>query len=144
MKIVHVMIGLLLSTACFGNEPTDLSAERIKSLVLAVNEASNRMMMSGSRVSDVDSLFSMYSDDFVYIHDAYGGLYTREHLYENSVKHLNAGRYDSTQGRYKVLNVMTGLNAAAVERLEVESGEVHLSVFEFKDEKVSRVIEYWK
>ncbi|RJG21178.1 hypothetical protein D3872_07215 [Massilia cavernae] len=102
------------------------------------------MMLSGSKESDIDALFSMYADDFVYVHEVYGGLYTREHLYKNSVKNLNAGRFQQTQGRYKVLNILTGLNAAAVERLEVKSGKVHLTVFEFKGDKISKITEYWK
>lgn len=57
---------------------------------------------------------------------------------------MESGQYQLTEGRYEILDVMTGLNAAAVERLEVESGKVHLSVFEFEGSKVSRITEYWK
>lgn len=144
MKRVFVVLGLWLSVACVAGENTDLSAERIKALVSAVNESTNRMMLNGSSVDDVDRLFSLYTDDFVYVHEVYGGVYTREHLYRNAVKNLKAGHYDHTEGRYKILNVMTGLNAAAVERLEVHSGKTHLTVFEFKGEKVAKVIEYWR
>jgi hypothetical protein len=57
---------------------------------------------------------------------------------------LQAGRYKQAAARYKILNIMTGRNAAAVERLETASGKVHLAVFEFKGESVSKVTEYWK
>lgn len=144
MRIVGLLLGLLVSAACHGAEGADLSAERIKTLVAAVNDASNRMMLKGSSVDDVDALFSMYADDFVYVHEAYGGQYPRERLYSNAVNNMKAGRYNMAEGRYKLLNVIAGLNAAAVERLEVRSGKVHLSVFEFKGDKVSKVVEYWK
>jgi hypothetical protein len=144
MKIVVMMMGLLMSAACVGANVGEMPADKIKSLVSAENEASNRMMLSGSKESDVDALFAMYSDDFLYIHEVYGGQYTREHLYKNSVRNLNAGRYKNTEGRYRIMNILTGLNAAAVERLEVKSGKVHLTVFEFKGEKISKITEYWK
>lgn len=86
----------------------------------------------------------MYIDDFVYIHDAYGGLHPRASLYENSLRNMQAGRFNMSTDRYKILNIMTGLNAAAVERLEIKSGQVHLSTFEFKGDKVSKIIEYWR
>ena len=144
MKLIHFLIGILLSSASFASDPGELPADRIRALVYSVNEASNRMMQTGSKVEEIDALFAMYSDDFVYIHEAYGGTYTRQELYDNSVRALNAGRYQLKQDRYRVLNVMSGRNAAAVERLEVKSGKVHLSVFEFKGNKVSKITEYWK
>lgn len=144
MRLAGLMFGILLSTACLAADNVALTDERIKALVAQVNASSNRMMLSGSKVDDIDTLFSMYTNDFVYIHDAYGGTYSRQTLYDNSVSNLNAGRYKMAQDRYKVLNVMTGLNAAAVERLELKSGKVHLSVFEFKGDQVSKITEYWK
>ncbi len=123
MRFVHGVFTVLLAATCMAAEPVELPAERIKSLVVAVTEASNRMMKSGSTVADVDALFSLYSDDFVYIHQAYGGEYSRELLYRNSVKNLNAGRYNNTQDRYRIVNILTGLNAAAIERVEVKSGK---------------------
>lgn len=144
MRFIGLLVGLFMSVACFGSDGVNLPAEQIKVLVSAVNDASNRMMLRGSKVEDVDSLFSMYTDDFVYIHEVYGGLYTREKLYNNAVNNMKAGRYNLAEERYKVLSVMTGLNAAAVERLEVKSGKIHLSVFEFNGDKVSKIVEYWK
>lgn len=46
--------------------------------------------------------------------------------------------------RYKILRILPGFGAAAVERLEVASGKIHLSVFEFEGNKVSKIIEYWE
>lgn len=42
--------------------------------------------------------------------------------------------------------MIIGLNAVAVERQEVHKGVTsnHLTVFEFRADKVSRIIEYWK
>lgn len=144
MKLAALVIGLLLSTDCLANDVASLSEEKIKSLVASVTEASNRMMMNGSKIEDVDAMFAMYTDDFVYIHEVYGGTYTRERLYGNSVRNLKAGRYKFTEARYQLLNVIPGLNAAAVERRETNTGKSHLAVFEFKGEKIAKITEYWK
>lgn len=95
-------------------------------------------------MEDVEALFSLYTDDFTYEHKVYGGVYTREELYNNSSRYLKAGQYQHTQGRYRILNILPGLNAAAVQRLEVESGNIHLAVFEFEGDKVAKIVEYWK
>jgi len=91
----------------------------------------------------VDDLFSLYTDDFVYNHKVNGGTNTKEHLY-NTIKNLKIGRYKGAEGRYSILNVIPGFNAAAVERLEIESGVKHLVMFAFKGLQASKIIEYWK
>ncbi|WP_072427897.1 hypothetical protein [Chitinimonas taiwanensis] len=96
------------------------------------------MMLKEAKPNDIDTLFSMYTDDFVYIHDVYGGLYPRASLYEKSLRNMQAGHFNMSADRCKILNIMTSLNAAAVERLEINSGQVHLSIFELKGDKVPR------
>ncbi len=142
MKMVAL---LLCSGMTMLAQATDgMSSDEINSMVIAVNEAQNKAMMHTASMADVESLFSLYTDDFAYIHEVYGGAYTREHLYRNTAKNVKTGHYKLTVGRYKILRVIAGLNAAAVERLEVASGKVHLSVFEFKGRRVARIVEYWK
>lgn len=131
----------LLSTASLA---TELPAVRIRALVETLNEASNRLMMRGSTAADVDAVFAHYTPDFVYIHEVYGGSYSREQLQRNSIRNLQAGRFQLEQPRYKILQILVGRNAAAVERQEQASGQVHLSVFEFRDDKISKITEYWK
>jgi hypothetical protein len=41
------------------------------------------------------------------------------------------------------VSLLFGYNAVAVER-ESSGGAKHLSVFEFKGEKVSKIVEYWR
>ncbi|MFN4116734.1 MAG: hypothetical protein ACK4F7_09605 [Inhella sp.] len=145
MKIVSIaalaLVGSLLSSAGMA---ADLSAERIRSLVAAANEAGNRMMMRGSTAADVDAVFAHYSPEFEYVHEVYGGRYSREQLLRNSLRNQEAGRFRLEQPRYQIRQILVGLNAAAVERVEQPSGQVHLSVFEFKGDKISKITEYWK
>lgn len=144
MRLLALLASLFLATIACAAEDTSLSEVEIRQLVERVNDAQNRMMMRGSDAADVDALFELYTPDFTYVHEVYGGTYTREELYANSVRYAEAGEYEFTEDRYRILHVLPGLDAAAVQRLESNSGNKHLAVFEFRDGKVSRIIEYWK
>lgn len=128
-----------------GNDDV-LSADALKARVADVTDAQNKAMMRGATVADVDALFSLYTDDFVYIHEAYGGTYTRDRLYGNTVRLLARGVYDKVEPRYTIVSTIPGYNAIAVERQETHKGVTskHLAVFEFREGKVSSIIEYWK
>lgn len=127
-------------------EPLVLSADELKAKVVEITAAQNQVMLQGSSQADVDKLFALYSDDFVYRHDVYGGNYSKDELYANTMRLLAMGKYDKTEPRYRIINQIPGYNAIAVERQEVHKGVVknHLAVFEFRQGKVAKVIEYWK
>lgn len=143
-----LLLWLTMFTAPFVQARNEdvLSADALKARVADVTDAQNKAMMRGATVADVDALFSLYTDDFVYIHEAYGGTYTRERLYGNTVRLLERGVYDKVEPRYAIVSTIPGYNAIAVERQETHKGVTskHLAVFEFRDGKVSRIIEYWK
>ena len=123
-----------------------LTADELQARVVEITDAQNRVMMNGSTVADIDTLFSFYTPDFLYIHEAYGGTYTRDELHANTVRALEAGRYNGSEPRYRVISMIPGHNGIAVEREEVVRGVAkrHLAVFEFRDNRVSRIIEYWR
>lgn len=50
-----------------------LSPEELKAKIVEITTAQNQVMLKDSTQTDVDKLFALYSDDFVYRHDAYGG-----------------------------------------------------------------------
>ena len=122
------------------------SSDELKAKVIEVTDAQNKVMMHGSTVADVDKLFSLYADDFTYIHEAYGGTYTKDELYGNTIRLLERGIYSKTEPRYILVSTIPGHNAIAVERQETHKGTTskHLAVFEFREGKVSKIIEYWK
>lgn len=144
MKGLFIAASLLMCSAVLHANNQELSADEIAKKVAAITQAQNTMMLAGSSKEDIDALFALYSEDFVYVHEVYGGTYSREQLYHNSLNNQQAGRYTLTEPRYQILHVLPGLNAAAVQRRELKSGKVHLTLFEFKGEKVSKVIEYWR
>ena len=123
-----------------------LSSEELKAKVVEITAAQNQVMLKGSTQADVDKLFSLYSDDFVYRHDAYGGNYSKDELYANTLRLLAMGKYDKTEPRYRIISQIPGYNGIAVERQEVHKGVVenHLAVFEFRENKVTKISEYWK
>lgn len=123
-----------------------LTADELQAKVVAITDAQNKVMMRGSTAADVDVLFTLYTPDFIYIHEAYGGAYTRDELHANTLRALEAGRYGGLEPRYRVIAMIPGHNGIAVEREEVSRGiaKRHLAVFEFRDDKVSRIIEYWR
>ena len=123
-----------------------LSADELKAKVVEITAAQNQVMLKGSTPADVYKLFSFYSDDFVYRHDVYGGNYSKEQLYANTLRLLAMGKYTATKPRYRIVTQIPGYNGIAVERQEVHKGVVknHLAVFEFREDKVTKIIEYWK
>lgn len=122
----------------------DLEPAEIEATVAEINEAQNRAMLASSRPEDVERLFERYSPGFVYVHSVYGGSYSREQLKANTLRNMSAGRYKDQQGRYQIRRIIPGLRAAAVERLEVASGKLHLSIFEFEGDKVAKITEHWR
>ncbi|MBD1584578.1 hypothetical protein [Pseudoalteromonas sp. S16_S37] len=144
----HIVWGFLAVFSLMGqaSEMESLSTAQLQERVKAINTLQNAILMKDSKVSDVDALFANFTDDFQYVHEGYGGNYSRQHLYDNYVKFLKAGEYQYTTARYKIISMIAGYNAVSVERQQEYEGKLenHLSVFEFNGSKVSKIIEYWK
>lgn len=144
-KFLTILSGLMLFSLQAA-EMQVLSAEQLKAKVAEITQAQNKVMLKGSTRADVDQLFALYSDDFVYRHDVYGGNYSKKQLYGNTLRLQALGKYDKTAPRYRILSQLPGYNAVAVERQEVHQGvtQNHLAVFEFRADKVIKISEYWK
>ncbi len=144
-KFLTILSGLMLFSLQAA-ELQVLSAEQLKAKVAEITQAQNKVMLKGSTRADVDQLFALYSDDFVYRHDVYGGNYSKKQLYDNTLRLQALGKYDKTTPRYRILSQLPGYNAVAVERQEVHQGvtQNHLAVFEFRADKVIKISEYWK
>lgn len=127
-------------------DPVSLTAEQLNAKIIEVTNAQNKVMMRGSTLADVDALFALYAPDFTYVHEVYGGTYSRDQLYKNTLRIQGMGRYDLQTPRYRVTATIPGYNGIAVEREESSRGKAqrHLAVFEFKQDKVSKITEYWK
>ena len=146
MRSIFLVLAIFAASFAHATVPPPLSSDELKAKVIEVTDAQNKVMMHGSTAADVDKLFSLYADDFTYIHEAYGGTYTKDELYGNTIRLLERGIYRKTEPRYTLVSTIPGYNGIAVERQETHKGVTskHLAVFEFRDGKVSKIIEYWK
>lgn len=143
---ICVFMTAILTLEASAEEVKILSSQELKNKVHEITLAQNKAIRFDATVADADELFSLFTDDFVYIHEVYGGTYTREKLYGNSIKYIKAGHYTRTDDRYKIVSMIPGHNGVAIERQQTYKGVTknHLAVFEFRGDKVSRIIEYWK
>jgi len=144
MKIIYILIFTFFSIFTYSQEVKNLSPNELKARVVEINKAFNKVFMNDSTMDDVDTLFANYTDDFIYIHDVYGGTYTRDSLYKNTSIRVKERRYKRKTDRYKIVNMIPGYNGIAVERELLDSRKKHLTVFEFRGNKVSKITEYWK
>jgi ketosteroid isomerase-like protein len=139
---------LLLVGNVEADESKNLSMQQMERLVHEVTAAQNRATTRGATLDDVERLFAMYTADFVYEHPGMDDVYTREHLYGNHTRVLRQGqyeKYDPAEYGYRVVDVMYGDNAVAVQRTQDRLGDAppRMAVFEFEDGKVARIREYW-
>jgi ketosteroid isomerase-like protein len=109
-----------------------------------------KIFQVNSTIKDINNTFDLFTDDFEYIHPKYGGIYTREDLYNGYIRNQKNGGYDGKVADIKIINKIIGLNAVVVQKKfvkkkdgEIKDGESEMTLFEFKNGKISRIFEYW-
>ncbi|NDV42405.1 nuclear transport factor 2 family protein [Flagellimonas sediminis] len=125
------------------SDSLDLLVERYYELNIVV-------FQSKSTKGDIDRIFELFTDDFTYVHPQYGGVYSREDLYNGYERNQENGGYDGSIVDVKVENKIVGLDAVAVSRRFVKKendkemdGELQMTFFEFRNGKICRIYEYW-
>lgn len=109
-----------------------------------------KLFQANSTVEHIDNTFELFTEDFTYVHPKYGEVYTREDLHNGYVRNQKNGGYDEKVTDIKILNEIIGLNAVVIQKSFVEKkegkikdGEPKMTLFEFRDGKISRIFEYW-
>lgn len=154
MKILNPLARLFALTTLLltGNVEAEtaenLSRQQMERLAYEVTEAQNKATTRGATLDDVERLYAMYTEDFIYEHPGMDDVYTREHIYRNHTRALGQGqyeKYDPTEYGYRIVDVMPGDNAVAVQRTQARLGDAapRMAVFEFENGKVARIREYW-
>ena len=152
LKIVVSTILLLFfaTSQSIGQDATKAHKDSLNTMVKKYYDLNLKTFQANSTIEDIDGVFEIFTDDFTYVHPKYGGTYTREDLYNGYVRNQKNGRYDGTTINIKVLNKIAGLNAVVVQRMYVEKkddgikdGELKMTLFEFRNGKISRIFEYW-
>lgn len=109
-----------------------------------------KVFQANSTQEDIDNIFDLFTDDFTYVHPNYGGVYTREDLFNGYVRNQKNGGYDGSVVDIKVEKKILGLNAVAVSKRfikkeagKIVEGEAQMALFEFKEGKIFRITEFW-
>ncbi|MEQ8414100.1 MAG: nuclear transport factor 2 family protein [Imperialibacter sp.] len=152
-KAIHFFLSLFMaSVASVANAQNGkLTHEDSLNAVLEKYYQLNlKVFQANSQPEDIDNIFDLFTADFEYIHPHYGGTYTRQDLYEGYQRNQKNGGYDGSVTDIKILNKIVGLNAIAVSKSfvtakegEVTIGEAQMTMFEFRNGKISRIYEYW-
>lgn len=132
-------------------EITEAHKDSIRGVVEQYYSLNLKVYQQNSTRDDIDNLFNLFTDDFVYIHPKYGGEYSRKDIYEGYINNQNNGSYNSSITDVKIKNMIIGLNALVTDRVylrRAESGEPEevdpgMTLFEFKDGKICKIFEYW-
>ncbi len=75
-----------------------------------------KIFRSNATRRNIDSIFSLFTDDFPHVHPAYGGIYSRENLYNGYVRNQNNRANNGEIMEIKIKNKMVGLNVVVVQR----------------------------
>ena len=123
------------------------SLERIVQKYYSLNLTT---FQANSTLEDIDRIFDLFDGDFEYVHPKYGGVYSRDDLYKGYVRNQKKGDYNGEIVDIIIKNKIVGLNLVVVERMylfkndqRTKEGESQVTLFEFKNGKISRIFEYW-
>ncbi len=119
-----------------------LNKEELKVVFDAYQKSYKKLFASGSTIGDIDSLYHFYTQDFVYNHPKYGGNYSRELLYNNTLKYHKKGAYNNSPAR-TITNVIYGLNAVIFEFIEEGSTDKMVTLMKFRKDKIYYIEEFW-
>ncbi|MES2653089.1 MAG: nuclear transport factor 2 family protein [Bacteroidota bacterium] len=149
-KIFILILFLIISVSVNAQEKVITHKDSLNLIVKEYYDLNLKLFQAGSKVEDVNNLFKLFTEDFTYVHPKYGGIYSRENLYNGYIRNQKNGAYNGKIVAIKVDNKITGLNAVVVEKRfvekkgsEIKDGKTEMTLFEFKSGKISRIFEYW-
>lgn len=146
-------ISLILMVSFHQVNAQEATSEHKDSLNAVVDEyyrLNVKVFQAGSTRQDIEEIFSLFTDDFEYVHPKYGGTYSRQVLYDGYVRNQRNGGYDGSVVDIRVISRIVGLNAVVTEKVFVQKeegktveGEQQMTLFEFREGKIARIMEYW-
>lgn len=152
MKLKFIIITLFFSGLHFAQAQQSILTHK-DSLNYALNQyykLNLKVFQQNSTLKDIDNIFELFTDDFIYVHPNYGGVYTREDLYNGYKRNQKNGGYDGSVIDIKIEKIIYGLNAITVSKRfitqidgKVVEGDEQMALFEFKNGKIFRIKEYW-
>jgi hypothetical protein len=148
--LLSTLLILLFMGEISAQEVTMTHKDSLTAMVEKYYELNLKVFQGGSNSNDIDKVFKIFTEDFTYVHPKYGGVYTRQDLYDGYIRNQENGGYNGEVVDIKVKNKIIGLNAAVVNRVyirkeegEIKEGEEQMTLFEFKKGKIFKIFEYW-
>jgi ketosteroid isomerase-like protein len=145
-----LILFLLISIGINAQEKIVTHKDSLNQIVKEYYDLNLKLFQADSKVEDVNNLFKLFTEDFTYVHPKYGGVYSRENLYNGYIRNQKNGAYNGKVVAIKIDNKITGLNAVVIEKRfvektgsEIKDGKTEMTLFEFKGGKISRIFEYW-
>ena len=149
-SLISFLLFLFITSGINAQETNKTHSDTLNSIIKEYYELNIKVFQTDSKVTDIDNIFNLFTNDFTYVHPKYGGTYIRKDLYKGYLRNQKNGMYDGTITDIKILNKITGLNAVVVQRIYIEKtdnetteGEPRMTLFEFKEGKIFRIFEYW-
>lgn len=99
MKLKFIIITLLFSVHNLAQAQQNNIITHKDSLKYALNQyykLNLKVFQQNSNLKDVDNIFNLFADDFTYVQPKYGGIYTREELYNGYKSNQSNGGYDGS------------------------------------------------
>ncbi|SHM14354.1 nuclear transport factor 2 family protein [Flavobacterium saccharophilum] len=151
LKILFsILLLFLLTNQILAQDTSKAHKDSLDTVVKKYYDLNLKIFQKNSTIEDIDRAFELFTDDFEYVHPKYGGTYTRQDLYNGYVRNQKKGGYDGKITDIKIVNKIIGLNAVVVEKRFVKKkddgikvGDSEMTLFEFKNGKISRIFEYW-
>lgn len=149
--IVTISLLFFINIDVKSQEVTEAHKDSIRKIVERYYSLNLKVYQQNSTKDDIDNLFNLFTDDFVYVHPKYGGEYSRKDIYEGYINNQKNGSFNGSTVDVKIENMIIGLNALVTDRVylrKVESSELEevdpgMSLFEFRNGKISKIFEYW-
>ncbi|WNB18865.1 nuclear transport factor 2 family protein [Marivirga arenosa] len=152
ISIQFLRLGLYITSIIplSAQEKTITHQNSLQSILDKYYALHTQLFQAGSTISEIDQAFALFTADFTYTHTRFDSQYTRESLYKSAFWNLEQGNYDGRIVGYKIENTILGVNAATVQKRFLEKkndvvvkSELQMTLFEFKNGKIPRIIEYW-
>ncbi|MBL4662674.1 MAG: nuclear transport factor 2 family protein [Flavobacteriaceae bacterium] len=144
------LIFISVTSKISGQGINNTHKDSLNTIVEKYYELNLKIFQANSKLEDIDNIFNLFTDDFVYIHPKYGGTYTRKNLFNGYIRNQKNGGYDGSVIDIKIVNKIIGLNAVTIEKrfIKKEKGEIvegksEMTLFEFRNGKIFKIFEYW-
>lgn len=148
IKIITTLtLVLFISYKSLGQNITEKHKDSLNSVFQKYYNLNLKVFQSNSTIKDIDNIFKLFTDDFIYVHPKYGGTYTKENLYNGYIRNQKKGDYNGEIVAIEVQNTIIGLNVAMVQRVyklkNNKKDAPRVTLFEFRKGKISKIFEYW-